>query len=570
MKVRYSFSIDNGFSHIGINTMSNSYHNPGFLRRYNFLEIELTGDIPEEIERSFFPFSGGRRKLTHWEVESALTYAQKHPGILGVIVKLSNLGIGLGRANGIRRRLLALREEGKRIIVFLESGGNVEYLIASCADYIYMPPWGMLNLIGLKAELTFYAEALSKLGVKAHMKGLGVYKSAAETFTRDSMSGPHREMMDSLLTDLEEQLERSISEGRGISVEEVKSLIDQGPYTSESAHESGLLNGVAYDAEIPGLIEQNSGIRIKALRASSLIVFMNLRDCLKSISRWVFRKRNVVAIVSVNGIITSGRSRKSSKAGTIGSGSLLDMLKRVEKDKSVRALILRVLTPGGSGVASDVLRNRLKMISEKKPVVVSMSDVAASGGYMIALGADRVVADPMSLTGSIGIVSGKLDLSGFYKKVGIGKEAVSKAKRALIFSLHRGFSKDEDEKLLEIMESYYEKFVEIVSTERGMGMSSAESAAGGRVWTGNQAKELGLVDELGGLIDAYQTAVNISGLKDSSRVEVKFISEKRGIQISDLMRVNSLSYVVDLLFESLSSLTRERVLTIMPYDIDVK
>ena len=550
--------------------MSNSYHNPGFLRRYNFLEIELAGDIPEEIEKSFFPFGGGRRKLTHWEVERVLAYAQEHPGILGVIVRLSNLGTGLGRANGIRRRLLALREEGKRVIVYLESGGNVEYLIASCADCIYMPPWGMLNLIGLKAELTFYAEALSKLGVKAHMKGLGVYKSAAETFTRNSMSEPHREMMDSLMTDLEEQLERSISEGMGISVEEVKSLIDQGPYTSGGAHESGLVSGVAYDAEIPGLIERDSGIRVKAIKATRLIGFMNLAGYLKSVPRRVFRKRSVVAIVSANGIITSGRSRGSGTTKTIGSGSLLDMLKRVEEDKSVRALVLRVLTPGGSGVASDVLRSRLKMISEKKPVVVSMSDVAASGGYMIALGADRVVADPMSLTGSIGIVSGKFDLSGFYKKVGIGKEAVSKAKRALIFSLQRGFSKDEDEKIQEILESYYEKFVETVSRERGLGMSSAESAAGGRVWTGTQAKKLGLVDELGGLIDAYQIAVNLSGLQDPSQAEVKFISEKRGIRISDLMRANSLSYMVDLLFDSLGSLTREKVLTIMPYNIDIK
>lgn len=550
--------------------MGNSYQGPGLLLRYNFVELELTGEVPEEVEKSFLPFSRGRRKLTQWEVERVLTYVQGHPGIMGVVLKLSNLGIGLGRANGIRKRLLALREEGKRVIVYMESGGNVEYLIASSAEYVYMPPWGMLNLIGLKAELTFYAEALSKLGVKAHMKGLGVYKSAAETFTRDSMSAPHREMIDSILTDLEKQLEKSISENRRLGEKEVKRLIDQGPYTAAKAHERGLVNGVAYDVEIPSLIEQDSGIKIKSVKAANLLSILNFENFLKSFPGRVFRNKNVIAIVSAYGIITSGRSGRSGTLRTIGSDSLAEMLRGVEQDSRIRALVLRVLSPGGSGVASDVIRQRLKAISEKKPVVISMSDVAASGGYMLALGADKVVADPMTLTGSIGIVSGKFDLSGLFKKVGIGVDSISKAKRALIFSSNRGFSKDEEEKLLEILESYYKKFVESVSRERGLDSSSAENAARGRVWTGNQAKELGLVDELGGLWDAYQLAVSLSDLHDAAKARVKFISEKRGIRISDLLRADSLSYAVDLFFDSLGSLRREKVLTILPFDIDIK
>lgn len=550
--------------------MSSFNQGSGLLLRYNFLEIELKGDIPEEVEKSFLPFSRGRRKLTQWEVERALTYIQGRPGVSGVIVKLSNLGIGLARANGIRKRLLALREEGKRVIVYIESGGNIEYLIASSAERIYMPPWGMLNFIGLKAELTFYAKALSKLGVKAHMKGLGVYKSAAEKFTRDSISDPYREMMDSILSDLEEQLESSISESGRLGRKEVKRLIDQGPYTAEEAHECGLVSGVAYDAEIPGLIEQESGIKIKSVSASSLISILKVKDFLKSVPGRVLRKRNVVAIISASGIITSGRSGKSGTVRTIGSGSLVEMLNSVEQDNRIAALVLRVLSPGGSGVASDILRQRLKAISDKKPVVISMSDVAASGGYMLALGADKVVADPMSLTGSIGIVSGKFDLSGLFEKVGIGVDSISKAKRALIFSSKRGFSKDEEEKLLEILEAYYEKFVDSVSRERGLDKTSAQGAAQGRVWTGNQSKDLGLVDELGGLTDAYQLAVNLSELHDPSKAQVKFISEKRGIRISDLLRADSVSCLIDAFFDSLSSLTREKVLTILPFDIDIK
>jgi protease-4 len=536
---------------------------------FNFLELELSGDVPEELEKSLIPFAGARRKLTQWEVEKVLTYAETQPGIQGVIVKLSDLRIGLGRANGIRKCLEALREKGKRVVVYLESGGNVEYLIASSADYIYMPPWGMLNLIGLKAELTFYAEALSKIGVRAQMKGLGEYKSAAETFTRESMSGPHREMMNSLMGDLEEQLEVAVSEGRGLRAGEVKRLIDEGPFSAERALEHGLVNGVIYDTEIQDLIERNSAVKVKALKASKVLGLINYKDSLDSIYGWIARRRNIVAVVSISGIITSGRSRKGGTVKTIGSDSFIEILKRIEGDRRVAALVLRVLTPGGSGVASDIMRHRLKSLSGKMPVVVSMSDVAASGGYLIALGADTVLTDPMTLTGSIGIVSGKFDLSGLYDKIGVGKDSVSKGKHSLIFSTSRGFTKEEDEKIGEIMESYYGKFVNAVSDERSMDMKSAERAAKGRVWTGRQAKELGLVDELGGLADAYKITLRDAGISDSL-ARVKFISERRGIQISDFVRADSLSYALDLLFESLSSLTKERVLAIMPFDIDIK
>lgn len=542
----------------------------GMFFNYNFLEIELTGQIPEEKEQSFLPFMSRNRKLTLWEVEKLLTYVENDAGIEGVIIKLSELGVGLGRANGIRERLRALREKGKRVIVYLESGGNVEYLIASSGESIYIPPWGMLNLIGLKAELTFYKDALSKLGVKAYMKGLGEYKSAAETFTRDSMSEPHREMIDSLTGDLEAQLELSISEGRGIGAGEVKRLVDQGPYTARGAFECGLTDGVAYETELEDLIRESCGIKIKTIKAHRLLRFINLKDSLKSAVGRIAGKRNIVAVVSMTGIITSGRSRGSGALKTMGASSLIGMLEGVEADRRVVAVVLRVLTPGGSGVASDLLRNKLKMISRKKPVVVSMSDVATSGGYLIALGADKVVTDPMSLTGSIGIVSGKFDLSGLYQKLGVKKESVSQGKRALMFSVNRGFTEDEDEKLGQIIASYYREFVKVVSEERAMDMSSAESAARGRVWTGKQAKELGLVDELGGLTDAFRIAVRESGLGDDSQAVVKFISEKRGIQISEVLGTESLLRALDHVFESLSSLTRERFLAIMPYDIDVR
>ncbi|HVY56165.1 MAG TPA: S49 family peptidase, partial [Thermodesulfobacteriota bacterium] len=209
-------------------------------RKYNFIKLELRGEIPEEEEKGLIPFLGRERKLTFGEIERILVSAERSAGIAGVIVSMSGLRIGLARANSLRRRLLFLRRRGKRVFVYLESGGNVEYLIASGGESIYMPPWSMLNLIGLGAEVTFLKDLLDKVGVSARLKGYGEYKSAAETFTRSSISEAHREMVDSILGSLRTQLEESITEGRGSRVRDIRALIDKGPFVAPSALVEGL------------------------------------------------------------------------------------------------------------------------------------------------------------------------------------------------------------------------------------------------------------------------------------------------------------------------------------------
>ncbi|MEM7008129.1 MAG: S49 family peptidase, partial [Thermodesulfobacteriota bacterium] len=232
----------------------------GTFDKSNFVQIRLSGEIPEEEEKSFLPTMGAKKSLTMWDIEKVLTHVENSAKLLGVIISLSELRIGFARANLIRQRLSEIRASGKKVIVHLESGGNIEYLIASAADKIYMTPWGTLNLIGLKAEVTFYKDALDKIGVSANMKGFGEYKSAAETFTRDSMSTPHKEMMDSILDDLQTQLEGHISKGRGITPKEVKNLIDNGPYMTDIAQDNALIDGVCYETQL----EENISILLQA------------------------------------------------------------------------------------------------------------------------------------------------------------------------------------------------------------------------------------------------------------------------------------------------------------------
>jgi protease-4 len=254
----------------------------------------------------------------------------------------------------------------------------------------------------------------------------------------------------------------------------------------------------------------------------------------------------------------------------MGSDSLIKLLDHISKDRKQKALVFRVLSPGGSAIASDLICRKLEEISGTRPVIISMSDVAASGGYLISLGGHKIIADSMTITGSIGIVSGKFDVSGLYDKLGISKEYVLKAKNAMMFSPSKGFSKDEESKLLEIMQYYYHQFVSKVSLARKMDFDQAEKISRGRVWTGRQAKGIGLIDDIGGLDTAISVAKNEAGISENQIPILKFYSESRGIKLSALLNG---SYVIDQftdIFNSLDSLINENILTILPFNIRIR
>jgi protease-4 len=539
-------------------------------RRYNFLGLDLRGEIPEEEEKGLLSLFGRRRKLTFGEIEKILSYAERSDGVTGVIVAIRELKIGPARANSLRRRLLGLRRSGKRVFVYLESGGNIEYLIASAGEYIYMPPWAMLNLVGLGAEVTFFKDLLDKLGISARLKGYGEYKSAAETFTRDSMSGAHREMVYSIIGNLETQLEESISEGRGLNAADVKAVIDRGPFVPESALAEGLIDGTAYESEIEDRAGEVTGLKVKSISARHFNRMLRIGERLRSIAGKLRGKGGTIAVVADSGFVTLGESAGRGAMKTMGSDSVLAQLDRVSGDRSVKGLVFRIMTPGGSGTASDLIRKRLKEISATIPVVVSMSDVSASGGYLISLGAGKIVADPMTLTGSIGVVSGKFELGDLYRKLGVKKELIPIGKKSLMFSASRGFSEEEEEKLDELMKFYYGEFVRAVSEGRGLDEAHAEKAAKGRVWTGAQARDLGLVDELGGFWDAVDIVRREAGLPEDKMPVLRFYPAGRGIKIASLFGDAGYPEFLSVLTESASLHGWEGCLAVMPFRISVK
>ncbi|MFQ5787046.1 MAG: signal peptide peptidase SppA [Thermodesulfobacteriota bacterium] len=489
--------------------------------------------------------------------------------MIGLLIKVRDLKIGLARAETIRRNIFELREKGKNVFVYIESGGNIEYLISSAAESIYISPWAILNLIGLKAEVVLLKDSLDKIGIEAQFKGLGEYKSAAETFTRNSMSEPNRQMLNSIIEDLYNQFIHNISSGRKIEEQTIKKLIDSGPFTSGEALENGLVDGIGYEDEFEIKIKEILKVQIKAIKPESLLRLLNIKDFTRNIIGKFKSDLSVIAVFSDSGMITHGESKGTGGAKILGSQTITKILYILSKDKNIKAIVLRILSPGGSGIASDLIRHHLKIISNAKPVVVSMSDVAASGGYMIALGANKIVAEPLTLTGSIGIISGKFNLKYFYKKLGVVMESVKRGRSALMFSTYGKFTKNEEENLNKIMKSLYDEFVNKVAVERKMDIEHAERISRGRVWTGKQAKKLGLIDELGGINVAIQVAKKEAGIPEKTIPTVKFISKPKGIHFSPISKSMALKHLENFI-EAIYQLHRESVLTLMPFWINFR
>lgn len=540
------------------------------IRRFDFIEVELRGEIAEEEDRFVIPFFPKKRKLTIWDLERIFEQASNSPAVRGVLIKIRDLKIGLGRAEAIRRRISELRERGKRVFVYLESPGNLEYMIGSAAETIFVPPWSVLNLIGLKAEVTFFKEALDKLGIEAQIKGQGEYKSASEMFTRKTMSKPHRDMIDSIIDDLYAQFVKYISQSRGIDEERIKSLVDLGPFLPKEALEKGLIDEVGYEDDLERRIEEILGFQIRKIHAESFLRILNVKEIVRRIVQKIDGGPGAIALVSDSGMIMLGESRGSGETKTLGSQTLTRILGRIASDKNIKALVLRISSPGGSGIASDLVRHQLKAMSEKKPVVVSMSDMAASGGYLIALGAKKIVAEPMTLTGSIGIISGKFNLKDFFMKLGVTRDAVVRGNRALMFSIYEKFTRDEEEKLGQIMRAFYEDFVKKVADARKMDFKSAEQLARGRVWTGKQAREIGLIDELGGIKEAIQIAKKEAGISEDASPIIKFFSKPRRIHLTPLGRGFGSITGIGSLVDFLQMLKRETIFALMSFWIDVR
>jgi protease-4 len=475
------------------------------------LTLRVPGGLVERQANALLTSFGGDGPTVE-SVVNSLRKAKVDDRIRGVILMPAGPQLLWGKAQEIRDAVLDYRESGKPIVAYLEYGGTQEYYLASAADKVFLMPGSPLDLIGVASYEMFLRGALDKIDAQADMLHAGDFKTASNQYTETTMTPEHREMAEALNRDLYEQLIDGIADGRDLSKAEVARLIDEGPFLPADALTAGLVDGLVYADE---------------LKRQAPFDEVNWREIpdrdyrqLSLESVGLNRGRRLALIYAV-GTINSGSSAVDLLGSEVlGSESLIQSIRAARDDDSVRAIVLRIDSPGGSAVASDAIWREVVLAAEEKPVVASMSDLGASGGYYIAMAADAIVAQPATLTGSIGVVAGKIATGGTYQKVGVTLEPVSNGRFAEIYSPVTSFTDDERVKMQEHIDAIYEQFLTKAAEGRETTRDAIHEVAQGRVWTGRQAKAHGLVDELGGLSRAIAIAKEKVGLEPDEEVEL--------------------------------------------------
>src|ERR1041385_1962300 len=426
-------------------------------------------------------------------------------------------GVGWGKAEELREAIGDFRSSGKPVYAYIEFGLNKEYYIATACDKIIVPPPGGMFMNGLAADVMFFRGSLDKLGIYPDIFQIGKYKSAGDMFTQKEMTDAHKEYINSMLDDLYGHYVNKIAEARHKSPDEVRALIDNAPYSAAKAKEAGLIDEVLYSDDVEKEFKKLLGYKdtdtFVAVRGA------DYRDV--SPESLGLNKGERIAVIYATGDIGSGSSQNSpSGEQSIGSDTLAKALNDAAADKTIKAVVLRVDSPGGSGLASDIIWHAVEATNQKKPVVVSMSDVAASGGYYISASAAKIVAQPSTITGSIGVLAGKPVMRGFYDWLGISNEYVLRGKNAGMFRETEKFSDDERAKFEDWIKTTYDQdFVPKVAQGRHKDPKDVDAVGPGRVWTGAQAKDRGLVDDFGGLDKAIEVAKQLAKIPADKGVE---------------------------------------------------
>ncbi len=463
------------------------------------LRLRLASPVPELPATPFF--GGGEPALSLLETLLVLRRAARDPDVAAVAVRSEGPAGGLARALSLRRGLAEVAR-AKPVVVWAESLSAEELLTASAATRLLVAEAGSVSWMGLRYEGVFLHELLDKLGVAPEVVRIGEFKTAGEALTRSTLSPEQRTQLEALLDDQFTALVDGIAEGRGLPAAQVRELVDAGPFTAPAAREARLVDDCRYPDEVPALLRELA----PSLGADDPLPAIDARAylALRAVDAgWapLTRERAALAYVVARGTIVRGRGRRG-----VACDSYRRLLDQLAEDDRIAAVVLRVDSPGGEVVASDLLWRAVRQLGREKPVVASLGDTAASGGYYVAAAAHSIVAETTTVTGSIGVVGGKLDLSGLYERIGIGRDGVERGARAGLFSEARGFTPDERKVVREGMHSAYERFVARVAEGRALAPERVRAAAGGRVWSGSAALAHGLVDALGGPFEALAEA----------------------------------------------------------------
>lgn len=449
-------------------------------------------------------------------IYQALTQARSDDKVEGLAIYIQTAGFGFGKAQELRSLLDSFTSAGKPVECYLEtagegSNGTLAYYLATACSRIILSPLGDWNVVGLYADSPFIRGTLDKLRIDPQFLHVGDYKSAAELYTETEHSPAAEMALGAVLDDLYDQIVTAIADTREVSPERVRELIDQAPLSADQALENGLVDEITY----PDLFEEH-------LVGSDDLALLSLDDYQVAPGGLSTHR---IAVVFAQGTIVRGGNGTDpwSQQRYVGAESLRQILRPLAEDANLTGVIVRVDSPGGSAVASDLILREMELLAAKKPVVVSMSDVAASGGYYISAKAAKIVAEPATITGSIGVVGGKLATRRFQEELlGVSHDTLQRGANADFYSSLDPFSPEQEARFLAGMTRVYKVFVGHVAEGRDMSRADVENVAGGRIWTGRQALENGLVDEVGGLDRAIELVLENAGLDPGEPVDLDF------------------------------------------------
>lgn len=467
------------------------------------LVLDLEGEVPERLPAEIpIPVLQNQRAMSVEEVWDLFRRASSDSRVRGVLFEPRSLDIGWAKMEEIHDEILNFRKSGKPVITYLRAPSAREYYLASATDKIFISPEDSLDLKGLAAQSMFFKQTLDKLGINAEVIHAGKYKDAGDMLTRTSMTPETREQLNAVLDQYYGNLIATIAQGRKKQPDAVRALIDDGPFLARDAVSDGLIDSLGYEDQ--AVAEMQSRLK---------------QSELKRITGRAYERGATpgpghrVALIVGQGMITAGSGNENADDESFTGAGFIKLLRQAENDSSIEGVIMRIDSPGGDAVASDQILHQAKDLSKKKPLVISMSDEAASGGYYVAVTGDPIIAYPNTLTGSIGVIFARFVLHGLFDKIGMNEQLLTRGRFADIDAPDVPLSDAEQQKLSGQIDAFYRAFVSRVAEGRHRPFDQIEPLAQGRVWVGQQAKDNGLVDGLGGfdrVIEAYKQRAHLS------------------------------------------------------------
>lgn len=537
-------------------------HPGSALRSASVLTVTLGEDLPEEAPSTFFGRLLSGEKRTFADLVDLFRTAARDRRVEAIVARLRPSDLGWARLQELRDAMREFTEAGKILACHADSIDTPGYYLASGCGMLAMTPSGVFSVPGVAIQIEFYKGTLSRLGIEADVEHVGAYKTASEPLTRQGLSGPARQQLESMLDAVYATLTGDIARDRDLDPAALEALLDRGLLTPQQAEKAGFVDELAYYDEVL------EGVRAEVGEKAHEIEEGEYLEQVRAARR---AGRDRIAVIYACGMIVSGESEDNAVVGPIlGSETVIEAMKNARENRSVRAVVLRIDSPGGSAAASDAIWRETRRLRERKPVVVSMGDVAASGGYWIAAGVDAIVAEPLTLTGSIGVVGGKFYLKPFYDWIGVSKEILKRGRNADLYTDYSRFTDEQRLMVRDSMLALYREFLARASEGRGKSPEEIDRLGQGRVWTGQQALENGLVDELGGLADAVARARTLARIPAGRPVGIEIYPKPRGFldtltSLQGTLAAATPSSAPALPIGLPERLVRERVLALMPF-----